>query len=462
MLKKIASKGINNLSKGDIFFNKATSLFVVGRLGVNPTIFLKQLVSFPTYMNEIGFRNWAANALMGAPQMISLAKEISENSVYIQDRYGKNIIRSLENYKNTKSSDFTLEKSKIFTNPYQRLLNAQMFLVKAGDKGAILIGGLPVYLYHKNQYKKSNPGATEQQAIDYAIKRFEKATRSTQQSTDLQNRDYYQDGGVIARTFNMFKTSIIQYLRKEILYARNMYKILRSFGKEGRGTIGQNLRGLLVYHTVLPVLFQYLANGLPGVLAPWDEEDGEDLTRAAIMGNINALFFIGDVIQVLGDLYYKKPWAKEITNLPLLEQLNGVIDKVNRYYFTTNPEKASELLFELMYEDIPGVAGLNTKSMIRWFNNIKTLVNESTDPKEALLRLFNFSDYQIESKEDRDANKRRKKGLTKRELRSLYPELYKDLEESRPKLPQDLQDQLDEIKEQKKRQREEILESLRK
>lgn len=462
MLKKIASKGINKLSQGDIFFNKATSLFVVGRLGVNPTIFLKQLVSFPTYMNEIGLRNWAANALMGAPQMISLAKEISENSVYIQDRYGKNIIRSLENYKNSKSSDFTLEKSKIFTNPYQRLLNAQMFLVKAGDKGAILIGGLPVYLYHKNQYKKSNPGATEQQAIDYAIKRFEKATRSTQQSTDLQNRDYYQDGGVLARTFNMFKTSIIQYLRKEILYARNMYKILRSFGKEGRGTIGQNLRGLLVYHTVLPVLFQYLANGLPGVLAPWDEEDGEDLTRAAIMGNINALFFIGDVIQILGDIYYKKPWAKKITNLPLLEQINGVIDKVSRFTSTTNDEKASELLFELMYEDIPGVAGLNTKSMIRWFNNIKTLVNESTDPKEALLRLFNFSDYQIESQEDRDAKKKRKKGLTKRELRSLYPELYKDLEESRPKLPQDLQDQLDEIKEQKKRQREEILESMRK
>ena len=60
------------------------------------------------------------------------------------------------------------------------------------------------------------------------------------------------------------------------------------------------------------------------------------------------------------------------------------------------------------------------------------------------------------------AKKKRKKGLTKRELRSLYPELYKDLEESRPKLPQDLQDQLDEIKEQKKRQREEILESMRK
>ena len=113
-----------------------------------------------------------------------------------------------------------------------------------------------------------------------------------------------------------------------------------------------------------------------------------------------------------------------------------------------------------MYEDIPGVAGLNTKSMIRWFNNIKTLVNESTDPKESLLRLFNFSDYQIESKEDRDAKKKRQSTLSKRDMKILYPELYKQLEDSQ-KIPQDLQDQLDDLKEQRKKQREELLESMR-
>ena len=51
-----------------------------------------------------------------------------------------------------------------------------------------------------------------------------------------------------------------------------------------------------MYHTVLPVLFQYLSAGLPGVFrAPWDEEDGEDLTRAAIIGNLNAVFLLGDM-----------------------------------------------------------------------------------------------------------------------------------------------------------------------
>ena len=45
IIDKIAVKGIRNQDGLDSLFNTNTSLFVVGRLGVNPTIFLKQLVS---------------------------------------------------------------------------------------------------------------------------------------------------------------------------------------------------------------------------------------------------------------------------------------------------------------------------------------------------------------------------------------------------------------------------------
>jgi hypothetical protein len=57
-----------------------------------------------------------------------------------------------------------------------------MFTTMAGDKGAIIFGGLPNYLYYKNEYKTKNPNATEQQAIDYAIIKFEADTLRTQQS----------------------------------------------------------------------------------------------------------------------------------------------------------------------------------------------------------------------------------------------------------------------------------------
>ena len=471
IINKISKKGLKNVDGLDAVFNQATSYFVVGRLGVNPTIYLKQLVSFPTYINEIGMGNWSKYAALSVGQINKTAQEIMDNSIYLQDRYSRSFIKSIENYKGRREKDFALGGTKIFQNPYNTLLDMQMWLVKQGDKGAIMIGGLPVYQFHKAQFKKKNPGATEQQAIDYAIKRFEKATRTTQQSTDLQNRDYYQDGGVVARTFNMFKTSIIQYLRKEIIYLTNAYRIMKSgFKDPGRGggtaigNFGNSLRGFLVYHTVLPMLFQYLSAGLPGILAPWDEEDGDDLTRAAIIGNFNAFFVVGDMITSFADSLMGKPWGTDITSLPLLEQFNAVKDKVTKYFklgdSEEDMEKAQTILFELLVEDIPGIVGLNSKSMLRWFKNIQTLVTESEDPRKKLLRLFNFSNYQIQSAEDRKPQNTQRGGLTQRELKKFFPEIYEQqrrLKETQA-LPPNLQRQIDQLEAEKKRLREEMLE----
>ena len=488
IIDRIAVKGISNQQGLDALFNTATSLFVVGRLGVNPTIFLKQLVSFPTYVNEIGVTNWTKHAALGVGQINATFKEIMDNSVYIQDRYSRDFIRSIETYKNaSKGSEYDPNRSKfkLFTNPFQQLLNVQMYLVKQGDKGAIMIGGIPVYNYHKSEFKKKNPGATEQEAIDYAIKRFEKATRTTQQSTDLQNRDYYQDGGVVARTLNMFKTSIIQYLRKEILYATNMYRILR--GQQGRGGYGkirnfyESAKGLLVYHSVLPVLFQYLSAGLPGVLAPWDEEDGEDLTRAAIIGNLNAVFLLGDILTKYADYLQDKPWARDFNfvSIPLIDQTREIFKKRGEYMKTAAKakeyydkgdyvkgdeikSKADQLLFELFVEDIPGASGINSKSLVKWYKNIETLITEDEDPRVKLLRLFNFSDYQILSEEDRKPEKRQRGGLTQAELKKFFPDLYEEQQnlKEKYKISPKLQRQIDELKAEQKRLREEALEKM--
>ena len=471
IIQKVSNKGLKNVDGLDAIFNKATSWFVVGRLGVNPTIFLKQLVSFPTYINEIGMANWSKYAALSVGEINKTAKEIMDNSIYLQDRYSRKFIKSIENYKNRREKDFTFKNKSLFQSPFNTLLDMQMWLVKQGDKGAIMIGGLPVYQFHKAQFKKKNPGATEQQAIDYAIKRFEKATRTTQQSTDLQNRDYYQDGGVVARTFNMFKTSIIQYLRKEIVYLTNAYRIMKSgFKDPGRGkgkaigNFANSLRGFLVYHTVLPVLFQYLSAGLPGILAPWDEEDGDDLTRAAIIGNFNAFFVLGDMITSFADSIMGKPWGTDITSLPLIEQFNAVKDKLTKYYKLGDSEedieKGQTILFELLVEDIPQIVGINSKSMLRWYKNIQTLVTESEDPRKKLLRLFNFSNYQIQSAEDRKPESTQRGGLTQRELKKFFPEIYEKqrrLKETQA-LPPNLQRQIDQLEAEKKRLREEMLE----
>ena len=60
------------------------------------------------------------------------------------------------------------------------------------------------YNYYKEQYRKKNPKASEQEVIDYAIKKFEKDTKRTQQSGDIQDKDYFQTANPWVRALNMF------------------------------------------------------------------------------------------------------------------------------------------------------------------------------------------------------------------------------------------------------------------
>ena len=78
-------------------------------------------------------------------------------------------------------------------------------------------------------------------------------------------------------------------------------------------------------------------------------------------------------------------------------------------------------MFELFVEDIPQMGGINSKSLTKWYKNIETLITENEDPRIKLLRLFNYSDYQILSEEDRKPEKRQRGGLTQAELKRVFP-----------------------------------------
>jgi hypothetical protein len=178
------------------------------------------------------------------------------------------------------------------------------------------------------------------------------------------------------------------------------------------------------------------------LLADWEEEDAWDLSRAAIIGNLNAIFVFGDMINALADAAMGKPWAGDITDIPLIEQTEGLVKAIKKYTSTTDPAKKEEALKELFMDDLPGVVGLNTKSLRRWYNNIEKLIEGNEDPATQLLRIFNFSEYQIKTQEER-----RPKKLTKRELKLYFPDLYEEIQEME-KLPDDVQDQLDKINEE--------------
>lgn len=407
MLEKFATRGVSKAtSLSGSFVNTMNTMFLVSRLGLNPSIAIKQLTSIPTYSADIGFRNWLKYSFKNKTQMLKLWKEMSENSIYLQDRGAKKITKTLEAYNPEGYTDFLPTRGKNISN---EVINVAMYLIKMGDRSAILIGGMANYSYYKAQFKKDNPNASEQEAIDYAIIKFEKDTKRTQQSQDLQDKDFYQNNDPFVRAFNMFLTTPKQYLRKEIIATRNLYrKIAAGDVNAGKGTVWQNLRLYAMYHFFMPVMFQYVSLGFPGFLTDYDDEDKFDLMRAAVLGNLNGLFLFGDILQTVSDVFADKPYAGNFPSLPIFETILTPLYMYQRASRTKDPIKRAEAQQKALFKLMDGT-GLPFSTSKRYFDNLEKVFNgETKNFNEDILRLINYSDYQIEGGSKKKVKKRKK------------------------------------------------------
>jgi hypothetical protein len=428
IIEKISGQGMK-YSIFDGLINKMTTVFVLARIGLSPLITIKQLTSALTYSNDIGVGNWLKYSAKNLPELRKVFKEISDNSVYMRDRGSKTILSQIETYANTNSPIATDWIPDRFTD---YLMNVVMYSTRLGDRGAIYLGGSANYSYYKDQFKKKNPGATEQQAIDYAIKKFERDTKETQQSSDLQDKDVTQNSGALARSLNMFMTTPKQYLRKEIIASRNLYRKAAAWDKKaGKGTLTENFRQLVTYHAFMPMFFQWVSSGFP--ISDWDDEDTSDMMRALIVGNLNALFITGDLITTGADYLQGKPWYKETTTLPVFSTFTNILFKYDEYNKEKNPLTKAKKLEDFWVEFLM-ITGLPAKNLQKFAENYPKL-SQSKDFPEFMLRLLNYSKYQIEGRPKKQGAK--KKSMSMTEMKKFYPEMYemiKDMED--PELKQ--------------------------
>ena len=310
-------------NRGEVFRSRLISAssraFVFAKLGANFSLISKQLTSIPTYANDIGWRNWSKQvgvAFSSPKETERIAMEIYNNSTLLQDRYKGDFVSVVDIYSKSKDPIVSLGASKDY---YLRkmtdfVLKNGMMYTKAGDAAAIFMGGLPNYTYYKSEFKKKNPNATEQQAIDYAVKKFEKDTQGTQQSGDIQSKDYWQTRGDLVKSMIMFQTSPRQYWRKSMSGWRQLYRKMAAMDKSvGKGTVWENLRTIITYRFMMPMLHNYVAMGFPP-LWDLDEEEEEQLIASGVMGNLSILFAIGSIANGISNFIQDKPWA---SNMPM-------------------------------------------------------------------------------------------------------------------------------------------------
>ena len=396
-INTIANRGIK---KGmlDHAVNSLNSGFILAKLAISPVVMVKQLTSTFTYMSDIGLVNWLKYGAKNKFEQVKVWKELRDNSVYLQDRKYNGIAKNIETYSDDGTRRLLPSRAKDF------IVNALMYTTKFGDMTAIMVGGLPNYSYYKAQAIKN--GKTEAQAIEIAVSKFESDTKRTQQSGDLQDKDITQTSGALSRLFGMFLTTPKQYLRKEIMAVRNLgRKLIKLDRKAGKGTITENLRVFAMYHVLMPVLYQFVASGAPGLLTDWDEEDEDDLIRAAVVGNLNALFIVGDMINMISDVVTDKPWAGNIgRNVGIISIAEEVGKDAVKYRNTTKDlVKKEQYGYDLIFSSLQ-FAGVPGPTLQKFYKNYPEIRSDN-DLRKDILRMLNYSDYTINIKKENKEKK---------------------------------------------------------
>ena len=168
----------------------------------------------------------------------------------------------------------------------------------AGDATSLIVGGYAVYSHHLRRLLAT--GWTQEAAEREALRLFEGATERTQQSGHIKDLGAFQRSPV-GKLFTMFATSPISYYRYLGASYRNLYY--------GRGDRGVHLRNIAILQFVLPLLFQWVADGMMSALWGDDEPDEEKMSvipgvrksqlRAVVAGPWNGLFIAGGLIDYL-------------------------------------------------------------------------------------------------------------------------------------------------------------------
>jgi len=156
----------------------------------------------------------------------------------------------------------------------------------------------------------------------------------------------------------------------------------------------------------MPVLFQYATLGFPGLLRGGRDDDNEDLIRAAIIGNLNGLFIIGEAIQYLADVYQGKPWADQLPSIPVYEAMLKPISEYAKAKTIKDPELRAERMQKAIFRMVE-ITGYPLLATERWAKNFdKVLKGEVDNVGEGILRIFNYSDYQITGPQKRKTIKK--------------------------------------------------------
>ena len=242
--------------------------FRMVQLGLKIQIGVKQLTSFPAFMEDVAITDFLEGMKVFAQNPVAAWGYLEESSDFFRLR-GKQHDPDIDYMKAT--ADNTGFIRNFVNNP--TLDKIQFFPIMLGDKGAIGIGG------YAHIYAKRKAGMSEAEAI----RSFEVLANRTQQSTSSEHLSFAQKSkNPFLRYLTMFKSSPIALTRANI-EAMVMYK-------KGRITHEEFSKRMAIYNVVIPTFFAYISNALD-----WDDED----QGLALANGFAGMVGVYDILSVL-------------------------------------------------------------------------------------------------------------------------------------------------------------------
>jgi len=257
-----ANKGVRDSIAGEKMLRTLARNFSLSQLAAKPQIGLKQLTSLFAYAGDVKTADFVEGIAVFVSNPKKALKILNESNTFATR--GISIDKDFQEMLNDKSFLNILGKNPTLTKYL-------MLPIRYGDKGAISIGGFAYY------HALIKSGKTPEQALAA----FDRKTSETQQSTNPDQMSELQRSNGIVRLLTQFMSSPNALMRGE-------YEALLD-GVRGRDSKAETAKKLLIFHIIIPSVFQLAANGFQ-----WDNEDQ---LRASILGSLNGILLWGDVLE---------------------------------------------------------------------------------------------------------------------------------------------------------------------
>ncbi len=304
----------------------ALNNWVVSKIALNPSVFVKQLISVGNYAENMKAADWVAGFAKGVATPKETFDFMWKNAPFLEARFNRGYSEaSIEAIRGA-------EQMGEAWADWQKFLSS---LVRGGDITAIIYGGAP--FVRSEIAKNKAQGMSDKGALSAAFETFKQVTLQGQQSGLASSRSQFQNSrNAFARLYLAFKNTPNQYFRKMVDASISV--------SNGDISKAQFAKTMTIYAVIQPTLYasagvlvnegyKRLGDLLTGDDDSDNEELQEDLAEAILLqlaiSPVSAIPLFNDIANFVARKQMGlRTW--KVFSFPLIDDIASGIRSVNK------------------------------------------------------------------------------------------------------------------------------------